>query len=50
MGIYAFVNVIIFNARERERGRELVVDRFHFYRILYIVLATIPGLLVYIHH
>lgn len=49
MGIYAFVNVIIFNARERERGRELVVDRFHFYRILYIVLATIPGLLVYIY-
>lgn len=48
MGIYAFVNVIIFNARER--GRELVVDRFHFSRILYIVLATIPGLLVYIHH
>lgn len=49
MGIYTFVNVIIFNARERERGRELVVDRFHFYRILYIVLATIPGLLVYIY-
>lgn len=50
MGIYTctFVNVIIFNAREREREM-VVVDRFHFSRILYIVLATIPGLLVYIY-
>lgn len=47
MGIYVFVNVIIFNVRER--GRELVVDRFYFFRIFYIVLVIILGLLVYIY-